>query len=182
MKKIISFTLCFLVCFCLVGCSPEEKRTINGHEMGVVINKETYTLPTKASDLVDKGFLLNNMNFSSESGEDYLFNGTSTTPEFMIKYKFQKGAELTYKNCTITGITTDYYGNRTTIKTPEGLGLGSSLKKVKKIYGKPSININNEIYVYLDDSKEYCYVFESDLFYYGTITKAEIENYQNLAE
>lgn len=182
MKKIIVFLLCGLMGIGLFGCSSDNTPKINGHKMGVVINDTTYTLPVNALELIDIGLLFNNVTFSERAGEDYLFNGTNTTPEFLFKYKIDKKDGLSYKNCKITGLSNDYYGSNTTLKTPEGLGLGSTFKKIKETYGDPTINIKDQIYIYLDDSDEYCYIFESDLFYYGTISKSEIENYKNLAK
>lgn len=182
MKKVIAFLLCSFLGIGMVGCSASNDPKVNGYKMGVVINDTTYTLPADASDLVDAGLLFNNINFSEYTGEDYLFNGTSTTPEFLFKYKISKEDELSYKHCKITGLSNDYYGNKTSLKTPEGLGLGSSFKKIRKTYGNPTINIKNQIYIYLDDTREYCYIFETDMFYYGTISSSEIENYENLAK
>ena len=166
MKKIIKYMFAGLFVLTLCACSINGSDThkINGYSMGVKMNKEVYTLPMKASELVDKGFLFNNMKFNKKSGEDYLFNGTSKIPEFMIKYKFKKGDALTYKNCIITGLTSDLYGNRTKMTTPEGLGIGATKKQLEKKYGKSSININNEIFIYLDESNTYCYIFENDMF------------------
>lgn len=181
MKKIKKIICCLFLSMGLCACSVNRnEHTVNGHQMGVKINENVYEFPLNASQLVEKGFLFNNMKFDKKAGEDYLFNGTSKTPEFMIRYEFQKGEELSYKNCEIVGITSDLYGSRTKITTPEGLGLKSTKEKIKKVYGTPTININNEIYVYLDEKEEYCYIFESDMFYYGKISKSEIKQYKAL--
>lgn len=183
MKRIKNIIFSLFFCFSLFvssGCSKKKGEILNGHEMGVKINDVVYEMPIQASTLVDRGLLFNNMKFESVSGEDYLYNGTSTIPEFMVKYEFDDDTFLDDEHCRIVGITSDLYGNKTPVTTPEGFGLDADFEELKKTYGEPDINIDNDIYIYLNKDHTYCYIFEEGLFYCGTINEKEIENYKNM--
>ena len=182
-KKILNLILITFLCSSITACGSNNKKALKGHKMGMILNGVEYSLPLQASLLLDRGYLFDHVEFQKEGGEEYLFNGTSKEADFLFKYEFSDNAPaIDVEQCTLTGITVNRQAHKTLVTTPEGFGMNVDFNELEKTYGKPDINVNGEIYVYLNEDKTYCYIFKQNSFYYGKITEQEIEYYQKMVK